>query len=295
MTHPLRIHVHPSPEHHDYDLHLPFYGVVYDKDIYTQKVRELAPTDDCAIILTSNGEPDQRLVLAANELRTFYKHVTISNPAPCYPDSDEFFRNSFYRVLPKIQKDYALISDFYLQNYTKLPEIIKGSPVSFQGFMEYKNYTWFHYGCNMPESQNEVYNSLNKFLEPIFEDFISSIESINLDKNLDVRSNLILRLNHGKPGKNFDDKFRVPKHLDTSILTAWIWSSECGACLYDSDREIAVENLHDQTKEYLIVPGLDYCDFSTSMKLATWHGVRSIGSDQHRLSIVGFLRRPVDQ
>jgi hypothetical protein len=295
----VKIHVHPTPTHSDYDYHLPFHGLVYNVDTYCKSVRKLTPAVD-EIVLTSNGEPDQRLTLTFNTLRQEFNNVKIQNKPTCYEENDCVFFNQSFVNLPKPSKNFQEIIDHYLSTYKLIPFVRNNNSPAFRGFHNHHKQIWFHYGRGMPVVSNKSYQILNYLLEPVFLDLVHCLQKkfsqIGID--FDVENNLILRLNHSQPDSqtDFDPEFFLLPHLDTSILSAWVWTSHPGATLYqDQSGNVPVEvrELHDQNHEYCIIPGLDYCDFSSSMKRATWHGVRDHGESQHRVAIVGFLRQPV--
>jgi len=298
--HKIKIHVHPTPTHSDYDYHLPFHGVVYNKDSYRQQVEQLVLSNNSEIILTSNGEPDQRLSLAFDTLNSQFNNVKIQNNPTCYEENDCVFFDQLFVNLPKSNKNFQEIIDHYLATYKSIPFVQTDNSPAFRGFHKKDKQIWFHYGRGMPVVSNESYQILNHLLEPVFLDLVDCLQKkfsqIGID--FDVENNLILRLNHSEPNSqtDFNPEFFLLPHLDTSILTAWVWTSHSGATIFqDSTGKglLDVNKLHDQNQEYCIIPGVDYCDFSSSMKRATWHGVRDHGASQHRVAILGFLRQPV--
>ena len=292
--HNIKIHVHPAPAHSDYDYHLPFYGVVYDKDTYCNNLKKLVSTDS-EIVLTSNGEPDHRLSLVANLLSYDFRHVTIKNVPPCYTDKDSVFLDHLFIKLPKKDRNFQSIVEYYLENYKSIPFAQSGDLTVFRGFAKRDKQIWYHYGRGMPGIENVIYQQLNQLLEPVFLDLVECLQ--NKFNQIDVENNLVLRLNHNQPESenSFDPRFLVLPHLDTSILTVWVWTSHPGATIYQ-DRNgncpVEVQNVHNQLNEYCVIPGLDYCDFSSSMKPATWHGVQNQNLHQHRVGIVAFLKQP---
>lgn len=297
MSQSIRIHVHPKPSHGDYDYHLPFYGVVYNKILYREDVKKLVGLDD-SIVLTSNGEPDQRLVLAKNELSQEFTNVTIQNHTTQYSDQDQLFLNRLFIKLPKPSRDFQSIVECYLNGYKNIPFVQNGAITSFRGFAKHSDSFWYHYGRDMPRIDNESYHALNQMLEPVLKD-LTHILQAQLNRTgleFDVEQNLVLRINHNEPNSGPTKDFFVYPHLDTSIFTIWIWASCAGAMIYrDQSRyaPVEVKKLHDQNNEYLVIPGLDYCDFSQSLTPATWHGVaNNTESGQHRVSIVAFLKQP---
>jgi hypothetical protein len=295
MPNVFKIHVHPRPKHDRYDLHLPFYGLVYDKDSYAQRVLDNLPTATTPVVLTSNGEPNQRLELAAGELRKVLPKVTVENQPPCYETSESIFKDQICATLPKASRDYQDIIDFYLTNHKRIPMISQGPIFDFRGFEQHANYNWYHYGESMPVTQNQICDTLNHMLSPVFDDLVETLQNhLHIHKiSYDVRSNLLIRLNHTKQSPPVVEGYRVPLHLDTSMLTIWIWTSEPGAVIYDQDCVVPVDDLHDQKQQYLIIPGLDYCELSHSMQSACWHGVLSGPETQDRVSMIAFLKSPV--
>lgn len=296
--HTIKIHVHPTPNHDDYDYHLPFHGVVYDKDTYSENVKQLAP-DVSNIVLTSNGEPDQRLQLAFKTLINKFNNIKIENKTSCYAENDPVFFDQQFVNLPKQSQNYQAIVDYYLENYKSIPFVQSGDLTAFRGFVKRDKQIWYHYGRGMPNIQNTAYQNLNQQLEPVFLDLVQCLQTKfdQLELVIDVESNLVLRLNHNEPQSenSFDPRFLVLPHLDTSILTVWVWTSYPGATIYQSqsgNHPREVQDLHDQNCEYCVIPGLDYCDFSSSMKPATWHSVSNQDLTQHRVGIVAFLKQP---
>jgi hypothetical protein len=294
----VKIHVHPRPAHNDYDHHVPFYGVVYNKDTYQQDVQQLVPTPDTEIILTSNGEPEQRLQLAFNMLKLHFDHVTINNQPACYDNDDGVFLDQTFVNLPKASKNFQAIVDHYLATYQTMPFVQHGDPTAFRGYNKKNKQIWFQYGRDMPGVDNSAYKILNQLLEPVFLDLIQCLKK-TFCSAFDVENNLLLRLNHSQPnsGTDFDQRFFLLPHLDTSIVTAWVWTSNPGAMIYQDSAGngcVDVQQLYDQNHQYCIIPGLDYCDFSSSMKNATWHGVQNqnLNQHQHRVGIVAFLKQP---
>jgi hypothetical protein len=85
----------------------------------------------------------------------------------------------------------------------------------------------------------------------------------------------------------------VNRHVDNSIVTAWIYQDRPGACI-DQGQEfeelaVPIENIHDIGTELLLIPGLDYCDQTGCATPATFHSVRELVID-HRVSLVAFLK-----
>jgi len=296
--HKIKIHVHPTPKHSDYDYHLPFHGVVYDKDTYCANLKKLVPVTS-EIVLTSNGEPDQRLLLVSRTLSSEFKNIRIENKPACYTENDHVFLDQLFVNLPKSSKNFQPIIDHYLASYKSMPFVQVGDPTAFRGFYKKDKQIWFQYGRHMPVIDNQSYQILNHLLEPVFLDLVHCLQKkfFQIGINFDIENNLLLRLNHSEPNSQteFDQRFFLLPHLDTSILTIWVWTSHLGATIFqDSTGKdfLDVDKLHDQSHEYCIIPGLDYCNFSSSMKDATWHGVRDHGENQHRVAIVGFLKQP---
>jgi hypothetical protein len=296
----IKIHVHPRPRHCDYDHHLPFHGVVYNKDTYRQDLQKLVADNNSEIILTSNGEPNQRLALAFNTLKFCFNNVRIENKPVCYKEDDLIFSDQLFVNLPKSSKNFQPIVDHYLASYKSMPFVQLGDSTAFRGFYKKDKQIWFQYGRHMPVIDNQNYQILNQLLEPVFLDLVHCLQKkfSQIGINFDVENNLLLRLNHSEPDSqtDFDQRFFLLPHLDTSILTAWVWTSHSGATIFQDStgkKLLDVNQLHDQNEEYCIIPGMDYCDFSSSMKGATWHGVRDLGGSQHRIAIVGFLKQPV--
>lgn len=294
----IKIHVHPTPMHNDYDHCVPFYGIVYDRDSYCDHVNKLVGKDD-RIVLISNGEPDQRLYLAKHILDSQFKNVVVESSMPRYASHDTWFEKNTFRVVPKTPRNFDELINYYLAHYQQIPFVESGSPVSFRGFKKNNKVFWYHYGHHMPDSPCDAYHQLNARLEPIFQDLVTALDNQlgHVWSRLDIERNLLIRINHNEPNSEHDPGgqfFQMP-HLDTSIITAWIWSSGSGAVLCSDQQGTdsqSVMNLFDQHHEYCVIPGLDYCDFSQSMTPATWHGVRSELGQQHRVSLVAFLRHP---
>jgi len=296
--HNIKIHVHPTPTHSDYDYHLPFHGVVYDKDTYCNNLKKLVPTTS-SIVLTSNGEPDQRLWLVFKTLSSEFKNIRIENKSSCYANNDCVFVDQSFINLPKKDSNFQSIVEYYLKNYKNIPFAQTGDLTVFRGFVKRDKQIWYHYGRGMPNIDSAICQELNQLLEPVFTDLKECLQTkfdqVGLD--IDVENNLVLRLNHNEPQSEnlFDPRFLVLPHLDTSIVTVWVWTSHPGATLYQDQSgnvPVDVHSLHNQHHEYCVIPGLDYCDFSSSMKPATWHGVQNQNLTQHRVGIVAFLKQP---
>jgi hypothetical protein len=293
----IKIHVHPTPTHSDYDYHLPFHGEVYDKDTYCEKLKKLVPVTS-EIVLTSNGEPDQRLSIALS-IPGDFKNIRIENHPSVYAKEDFIFFDQSFSNLPKKNRSFQDIVDYYLKNYKTIPFTQSEDLMSFRGLAKRDKVIWYHYGRGMPNIQHTEYQNLNQLLEPVFSDLAQCLQTkLNqLGLDIDVENNLVMRLNHNEPKSEnpFVPEFLVLPHLDTSILSVWVWASHPGATIYQDqagNHPTEVQHLHDQDQEYCIIPGLDYCDFSSSMKSATWHGVQNQNLNQHRVGIVAFLRHP---
>jgi hypothetical protein len=207
----VKIHVHPTPTHSDYDYHLPFHGVVYNKDTYQQDVQKLVTDNNSKIILTSNGEPDQRLALAFNTLRREFNNVRIENKPACYRENDQIFFDQSFVNLPKSSKNFQEIIDRYLSTYELIPFVRNNNSPAFRGFHKKDKQIWFHYGRGMPVVSNESYQILNYLLEPVFLDLVHCLQKKFSQSGIDfdVENNLILRLNHSEPNSqtDFDPKF----------------------------------------------------------------------------------------
>lgn len=294
MTVRSRIHVHPCPAHTKFDHHVPFFGAVYDRDTYADRIAALIGLD-AKIVLVSNGEPSQRLELAAGALRSHFPDLEIDNMPDRYALEDGWFRDESYVVCKKQPQDYQSLVDYYLSVYHDLPHCQQGPIENFRGFHFKRNMFWYHYGQGMPEVNNAEFETLARMIDPVWRQTAQvlqdEIDALGIHHN--VQDNLVLRINHTEPGSKFDPNHLLPMHLDTSCLTAWVWTSHRGAEIGSDQKgtiSTPVEKLFDQEHELLIIPGLDYCDMSASMKPATWHCVKSPAIDQHRVSIVAFLK-----
>jgi len=295
----IKIHVHPTPTHSDYNHWVPFRGMAYDGVSYCDRVANLVADDTC-IVLTSNGEPNQRLAKAKALLDSQFQDVSVESRIPCYASQDTTFEKNLYKIVPKVPENFDSLVDHYLAHYQDMSFVESGSDVTFRGFRKTDQQFWYHYGRYMPWSSSDAYNQLNRMLEPIFQNLVRALSTQlgNIWTQVDIEDNLLIRINHNKPNSKTNSTrefFQLP-HLDTSIVSVWLWSSGPGAEIYPDQQgteSISVLNLFDQHHEYCMIPGLDYCDFSQTMTPATWHGVRNeISGDQHRVSIVAFLRHP---
>ena len=295
----VKIHVHPAPAHSDYDYCVPFRGMAYDGESYCDRVSKLVADDTC-IVLTSNGEPDQRLSKAKDLLDLQFQNVSVESRISCYASQDTIFEKNLYKIMPKIPENFDSLVDYYLTHYQDMSFVESGSAVTFRGFRKNNQQFWYHYGRYMPWSSCNSYVQLNCMLETIFQNLVRTLSTQldNIWTQTDIEDNLLIRINHNEPNSktNSTDEFFQLPHLDTSIVSVWLWSSGPGAVIYPDQQgteSIPVLNLFDQQHEYCMIPGLDYCDFSQTMTPATWHAVcNEMSSDQHRVSIVAFLRHP---
>jgi hypothetical protein len=301
MSNSIKINVNPNPIG-EFDFNLPFVGLIYDVGTYEQRVKDIA--GNAHIILTNNGESPQRLELAHKALSGAGLSVSMEPLPPCYVKKDMLFEDREYKVLPYQISGKQELVDFYIDNYQSLPYITKeyNTPDQTRGFFKKRNLIWYQYGRGMPPNDNHPgHIELYQQFENIFQSTVIALHKVTGWSAKMIEDQLLIRMNHNEPASWFNDTYRtqsdqyfIPRHLDTTIITGWIYTSHPGAVVETNNTPVAIEELHNPNTEMLLMPGMDYSDATETMKDATWHAVKDCTEKEHRISIVAFLKRPVD-
>jgi hypothetical protein len=288
-----KIHVHPQPCHDEYDHHLPFHGYVYSGNLdYLRQLLNLIDSKD-SITLVSNGEPNTRQLIVHSWLKSLLP-VNIEHRGPRYTGPDRLFYQQSWLVSDKRKHAVEHLIDFYRTNYLDLIPITSGESTKFTGYQINNKSRWYHFGSNMPEGQDDKSLELNYLMRPVFDDVIEHYQNLLATHDItqyNITDNLILRLNHyDHARRSYQSKYLSP-HVDTSIFTSWIYTSHPGAQLLTFPyKQLPIHSLYDQNSQYLTIPGLDYCDLTQTMTEATWHEVRAEASNEHRVSLIAFLK-----
>jgi hypothetical protein len=299
----VRVNTHPRPINADYDYHIPYIGNVYNQkehvaDQYLLDFTKQIDTN-ATIYLVGCGEPSTRNIVAKQCIKSKYHDVIIDPITNSYTNNDPLFTDVYATIPRPTDFDVDKLAKQYLEYFTILPKFSQRYNYEFHSrdhgyFAAGKRY-WYQYGEDMPLPPSAEHENLYKKFSQIFDQLVDtllpSMKMIGLNESK-LRSKLLLRLSHNPPGARINNLV-VTRHVDASIVTAWIYQDQLGAYIdYGQEVEesaVPIETVHDSGKEILLLPGLDYCDQTSSSTPATFHQVREIVVD-HRVSLVAFVR-----
>jgi hypothetical protein len=298
----VRVNTHPRPQSVDYDYHLPYIGNSYDQVTHVSEsylsefVKHVDP--DNRVYLIGCGEPISRHISVKKIIKNHYSDIVIESPGTNYNGPDPLFTNG-YATVARQTIDADKLATQYLEYYPVLQKFSQRYTYEHHsrdhGYFNASNRFWYQYGQDMPAAPSDEHKYLYKIFDTVFEQLINtlkpSMHTIGLDETR-LRSNLMLRLSHNPPGSRIDNLV-VNRHVDNSIVTAWVYQDRAGACI-DHGQEfeesaVPIENIHDINTELLLIPGLDYCDQTGCATPATFHSVRELVVD-HRVSLVAFVK-----
>jgi hypothetical protein len=290
------VNVHPNPQG-DFDINLPFLGEAYGRNDYISSIINLGP----GVTLTSNGEPNTRLESAQKLLIKKGIPVTVKIKSPRYNKEDLIFKNG-YATCPtdSLQEDCKKLVDYYISVYKELEQFSQQQKDIdiFYGFKSKENNPgayWYQYGKEMPQTNDLKHLEMYRQFEKIFQEVKKSISAKIQWKEKEVEEQLMLRINHNTPNSWSpyieEKKTLTISHWDTSILTTWVYVTHPGAYLEINNKTIPIEELYNDKKEMLMIPGIDYCDSFETMTEPTLHCVEDQTNAEHRVGIVAFLKR----
>jgi hypothetical protein len=299
----IRVNIHPRPKDTDWDISIPYHGNSYNQskhvlDEYLDQFLVSIPTDR-SIVLVSNGAPVSRQIAVKNIIESRYPSIEIE-PTYNHSNPDPIFSNRYVVVnRPKNFIDTNLL-EFYLENWTEMEEFSQRyefeSHSRDHGYFHAVRRKWYQWGELMPVAPSIVHQKMYHLFQELFVQTIDILETvlrpISLSRDL-IRQGLMFRLNHNPPGSGWDGKL-VNRHGDNSIVTAWMSQTHPGAIIdFGQQTPInptPINKLYDVSSGIMVFPGFDYCDVSQSSTLATWHSVEQSNSNEHRVSLVAFLK-----
>ena len=297
MKQSIVINIHPAPRG-TFDFNIPFYGVAYDPQDFSMRVNDVA--GNRSIILVNNGEPNSRLNVAAQVLRQHHIRAQVVLQPPCYSTEEVLFAHNPWTTTEFNQEIVTPLVDYYLNCYLTLPHTVVECPVPDlpRGYSKRKKLLWYHYGRGMPSFTQVDHLQIQKLFEPVFTSVVDKFAKLTNQPISYVEERLVLRLNHSEPGSSYnppglqsnDKQYFIAKHIDASVLTGWVYTNQPGAFVEKHGTMYPIDSLYDPSKEMLVIPGFDYCDWASTMTPGTWHEVRSVSSSVHRVSVVAFLK-----
>lgn len=297
MSESVIINIHPSPQG-TFDFNIPFYGLAYDPHDFSMQVKKVAK--DKLVILVSNGEPNSRLTIAAQVLKISQIQTKVLYHPACYSSNENLFAHHPWTVAEFDQSLVIPLIDYYLNCYSTLSHTVIEYPIPDlpRGYSKRKKLLWYHYGKGMPSFTEPDHLQLQKLFAPIFLSVARTFSKLINQSLSYVEDRLVLRLNHSQPESGYglphlqsnSEQYFIAKHIDTSVLTGWVYANQPGAFVENRGTMYPIDSLYNASKEMLIIPGFDYCDWSETMTPGTWHEVRSIDSSVHRVSVVAFLK-----
>jgi hypothetical protein len=206
-----------------------------------------------------------------------------------------------YVVISKSQTfDAESLIDLYLSLYSELSQFSQRYTYKFHdrdhGYFGAVKRHWYQFGNNMPTPPSPEHQKIYIEFQKLFDQLIDILAPVANKIGVavdDLRSNLMIRLNHNPPDSIFKDNLLVNRHADNSILTAWLFENQPGGFI-DSGQEYEenarpIDSLFDKQKQIMLLPGFDYCDQAQCMTPATFHGVKKT-NDHDRVSLVAFLK-----
>jgi hypothetical protein len=302
MKNIVRVNIHPRPTSRDYDYHLPHIGNNYNQENTTSEsylskfINHIDPSN--TVYLTSCGEPVSRLIAVKKIIENHYNDIVIESPGSTYTTPDPLFNNG-YTVVSRQAIDADKLAKKYLEYYPVLQKFSQRYTYEYHsrdhGYFNASNRFWYQYGRDMPEAPGVEHMHLYKIFDTVFEQLVNtlktSMQTIGIDESM-LRSKLMLRLSHNPPGVRIDNLV-VNRHVDNTIVTAWVYQDHPGAYIDHGqefeEQAVPIENIHDIDTELLLIPGLDYCDQINCATPATFHSVRELVID-HRISLVAFIK-----
>ena len=270
MKKTVRVNIHPRPEALDYDYHLPYIGNNYDQVTHVSEsylsefIKHVDP--DNRVYLMGRGEPVSRHLAVKKIIKNHYGDIVVEPLGVDYNSSDPLFTNGYATVARQSMNADELAKQ-YLEYYPVLQKFSQRYTYEHHsrdhGYFNASNRFWYQYGQDMPAAPGSEHLHLYKIFSTVFEQLINtlkqSMHTIGLDEKM-LRSKLMLRLSHNPPGARIDNlnKLVVNRHVDNSIVTAWVYQDRPGACI-DHGQEfeestVPIENIHDITTELLFIP-----------------------------------------
>lgn len=301
MIKTVRVNVHPRPSSKNWDYHIPYHGNSYDQkqhvhDSYLKLFLDQISPDN-HIVLVSNGEPVSRRIAVKKILIKAYSNIDIAIESDCYNQPDPIFTKPWIVEKRPVDFNDQEIVNYYLENYQQLSFFSNRYQYQYHSrdhgyFRAVKRY-WYQWGADMPTAPSTRHETMYQMFLQLFESTVQYLCSLPISMPEHwVRQNLMFRLNHNPPGSEVNQHL-VPRHADNSVVTIWLHQSHPGSFVDQGQEEshdiILLSNLHNSSQEFVVFPGVDYCDQLRTMTPATWHGVIN-HDDVDRVSLVAFLK-----
>lgn len=322
------INIHPNPDIHNYDFHLPYCAFPRKSDL--DKIKKNSETKIASttpktfalnvkrlikksktVTLINNGEPLARLEAAKLALKNHLpglKVKLIKNKNNFYKNNDPIFGKRSYIILKNAlnTENVNNLFECYIKNFKNLKQNPKKVHERYHGYYKYGDMLWYQYGHHMPKTNDALHKELQSYFLPIYRDVKETVTNFFVKNKIAIPSNLddrvVLRMVHNTK-RNNNKKKKFFKHIDNSLVTGWLHEQPFGAKIYEftnadksesKTKPIPIKKLigHSQDK-IVMIPGSAWCDYLKNQTPATWHEVsfdRSL--NEHRVSLVFMVRAP---
>ena len=300
-----RVNIHPRPDSDDWDTSIPYHGNSYNQsqhvlDAYLNQFLDQVPTDH-HVVLISNGAPISRQIAVKNIIGSRYASIEIE-PSHDYSNHDPIFSNHYITIGKPQRFDDIGLLEFYLEHWPEMTEFSHryefASHSRDHGYFHAVQRRWYQWGELMPDPPDEIHQQMYMMFGDLFSQtadmLVEVLEPISWSRER-IREGLMFRLNHNPLGSDRDGLL-VNRHGDNSIVTMWMAQTHSGAEI-DFGQEAPIDPtpidyLYNISEGVMIFPGFDYCDIGRTATPATWHRVKDTGLNEHRVSLVAFLKHP---